>query len=152
MAESLYQAKEVREIAEKLIADSDSGVYECGYAHFAYLFREEAKKAGDCPVLWEVRKASDILRGMLKTELDLVMVVAADEWLKLEDDEEKEALVHEALCSVVFKQKKDGSHTFSLQKPDIAHYSKNVERYGCWNERMCDSKNSFNSTPTIDTV
>ena len=147
---ALYPGKGLQEIAKKLMDHPDGVLGLCNLANIAYLFREEAKKRDGKPVLWEMKKASDEVRGLVQEEIDLILTIPADEWEKL-DETDQEALVHEALCSINVKEdEKSGGTKFSVVKPNFQGYRENLRKYGAWREDFTEAKNILNAEAAIN--
>lgn len=104
-----------------------------------FIFRSEAAVSQGIMVNAGVSKVPDKFKVLL--ELDLIIWIAEDEWIKLSQDQRK-ALVDHQLCHIRY----DGT----IVGHDFEDFQEIVERYGFWNYSLLKSADTFKEALQLD--
>ena len=116
--------QEVLHIAEELIAEHHPLLRDC---KIGFVFRDEAGKSGGKVVLAKCSKIPENLKPHLQDELDILIVIAEDQWANLES-EQRRALIDHELCHIT-----TGPSGWTTRAHDIEEFGVIIQRYGLWN-------------------
>jgi predicted metallopeptidase len=115
---------EVIHLAEELIRTVHPLLSEC---RIGFVFRDEAGTSGGKTVLAKTGKVPDKLKPLLQDELDILIVIAEDQWTTLES-EQRRALIDHELCHIAM-----GNNGWTIRAHDIEEFGEIIQRYGLWN-------------------
>lgn len=115
---------EVIHLAEELIETVHPLLSEC---RIGFVFRDEAGTSGGKTVLAKTGKVPDKLKPLLQDELDILIVIAEDQWTMLES-EQRRALIDHELCHIAI-----GNSGWTTRAHDIEEFGAIIQRYGLWN-------------------
>ena len=114
------------------------------------VFREKASKAGGQVVLGTSRKAAPLINALAGENFVFILEVAKDQWFDLSINQ-REALLDHLLCSCHAEEDpKSGDWKFSVLKPDVMAYRRNVEKYGMWFPTSDEDQQSDGPDPVGD--
>ena len=126
--------KEVLSIAQELIALHHPFLSAC---NIGFVMRDEAGASGGKTVPAHTTKVPDKIRPHLTQELDILIVIAEDQYSGLSTDQ-RTALIDHELCHITVS--KSGWTTCAH---DIEEFREIIERHGLWNEDL------FNASTTL---
>lgn len=115
---------EVIHLAEELIKTVHPLLREC---RIGFVYRDEAGTSGGKTVLAKTGKVPDKLKPLLQDELDILIVIAEDQWTMLES-EQRRALIDHELCHIAI-----GPSGWTTRAHDIEEFGAIIQRYGLWN-------------------
>jgi hypothetical protein len=116
---------EVINIAQDMIHQYHSLLEDC---NIGFVFRDEASTSGGKTVLASTRKVSDMIKPLLSQELDILVVIAEDQWVLL-SNEQRRALIDHELCHITPTKNCDG---WTTRAHDIEEFQEILDRYGLW--------------------
>jgi len=123
----LWDADEVKEIAEKLIPKYHSELVD---ARIKYLFRSVAKKHGERITLGTCSKISG--RQEHLTNLDFVIEIAYDSWTQLSPTQRTALVDHELCHAKGLEDDKTGEMKWSTVPHDVEEFREIINRHGLW--------------------
>lgn len=126
--------REVLHIAEELIAEFHPYLRDC---NIGFVFRDEASTSGGKIVLAKTSKVPQNIRPLLQDEIDILVVIAEDQWALL-SGEQRKALIDHELCHVTI-----GETGWKTQAHDIEEFKAIIERYGLWNRDLFGARTSI---------
>ena len=104
----------------------------------------EASTSGGKTVVAKVSKVPDKLRPYIPEELDMLVIISEDEWLRFGVEGRKAIIDHE-LCHIVFSS----SGGFTTKAHDIEEFQEIIERYGYWNSDLRNARDAFISATQL---
>jgi hypothetical protein len=114
------------------------------------VFRDKAAKSGGQVVLGGAKKAQPLVNALAHENYIFILEVAKDEWIDL-SNQKQEALLDHLLCACHAEEDpKTGNWKFSVVKPDVMAYRKNVEEYGMWFPTSEEDQQSSGPDPVGD--
>lgn len=116
--------QEVLHLAEELIREHHPILRQC---NIGFVFRDEAGTSGGKKVLAKASKVPENLKPHLPDELDILIVIAEDEWSGLTSEMRKATIDHE-LCHIA-----PGNSGWTIKAHDIEEFGAIIQRYGLWN-------------------
>ena len=123
----------IQEQAWDLIAKRHPGIGGClNKGELVVVFRDKASKSGGQVVLGASKKAQPLVNALSGENYIFILEVAQDQWQELSSSQ-REALLDHLLCGCSAEEDpKTGDWKFSVVKPDVTAYRRNVEEYGMW--------------------
>jgi hypothetical protein len=134
MAEYSDVSNEVLHIAQDLIHQYHPILENC---NIGFVFRSEATTSGGKTVLASTRKVSDMIKPLLSQELDILVVIAEDEWSNL-DFKQRQACIDHQLCHIT--ENKNG---WGISAHDVEEFKEILDRYGLWKPDLFMLRTSF---------
>ncbi|OGC95286.1 MAG: hypothetical protein A2W25_05055 [candidate division Zixibacteria bacterium RBG_16_53_22] len=116
---------EVLAIAQELIDQYHEQLKEC---KIGFVFRSEASISGGKMVLGTTGKVTEKIKPLLSDELDILIVLAEDQYA-LMNSLRRKALIDHELCHIVNNLNTGG---WTTKAHDINEFKEIVERYGLW--------------------
>lgn len=115
---------QVLSIAKELVALYHPILRNC---NIGFVMRSEASTSGGKTVLAQTSKIPDKVKPYLHTELDILIVIAEDQWANL-DTLQRTALIDHELCHITVS--KSG---WTTRAHDIDEFVEIIQRHGLWN-------------------
>jgi hypothetical protein len=114
------------------------------------VFREKASKAGGQVILGGAKKAAPLVNALAGENFVFILELAKDQWIEL-SSKKQEALLDHLLCACNAEEDpKTGTWKFSVIKPDVQAYRRNVEEYGMWFPTSDEDEQSSGPDPVAD--
>jgi len=114
------------------------------------VFREKASKAGGQVILGGAKKAAPLINALSGENFVFILELAKDQWIEL-THKQQEALLDHLLCACHAEEdEKTGTTKFSVVKPDVQAYRRNVEEYGMWFPTSDEDEQSTAPDPVKD--
>src|SRR4030042_518172 len=114
---------EVLSTAQELIDNFHERLKDC---KIGFVFRSEASVSGGKLVLGTTSKITEKIKPMLSDELDILIVLAEDEYSRM-DSQRRKALIDHELCHIVQNLNTFG---WTTKAHDINEFKEIIERYG----------------------
>ena len=89
--------------------------------------RDEATQSGGKTVVAKVSKVPDKLKPYIPDELDILITISEDQWIRAEAEQRKAIIDHE-LCHIINKDVGWG-----IRAHDVEEFAVIIDRYGLWN-------------------
>ncbi len=116
---------EILSIAKELIDQYHAQLKEC---KIGFVFRSEASISGGKLVLGTTGKVTEKIKPLLSDELDILIVLAEDQYALMSSLRRKALIDHE-LCHIIENPNTGG---WTTKAHDINEFKEIVERYGLW--------------------
>ena len=120
---------EVLSIANELINKYHQQLKEC---KIGFVFQSEASFSGGKVVLGTTSKVTEKIKPMLSEELDILIVLAEDEYSQL-SSERRRALIDHELCHIVLNP---NTSAWTTRGHDVNEFNEIIERYGLWSNDL----------------
>jgi hypothetical protein len=124
VAEYTEVTSEVLDIAKEIIKDHRPDLEEC---MIGFVFRDEAAVSRGKIILATTRKAPANIKPYLSEEINMLIIVAKDQW-DLLSTEQRRALIDHELCHIIYS-----GRDWALQGHDFEEFKVIIDRYGLWN-------------------
>lgn len=103
--------------------------------NIAIVMKAKASKSGGTAVLGKASRAPAILGVLGKDEYEFVLMIAADEWQTLTNNQ-RTALLDHLLCACsVEEEEGTGNVKCSIKTPDVSFFYDELKRHGDWRPR-----------------
>jgi len=133
VAEYTEVTSEVLNIAKEIIKDFHPYLKEC---FIGFVFRDEAAISGGKIVLAKTTKAPANIKPYLSEEIDILIIIAKDQW-DLLSTEQRRALIDHELCHISMN-----NSGWGIIAHDFEEFKEIIDRYGLWNNDLMRLKDT----------
>ncbi len=122
-------SSDVLSIATEIIDRFHPQLKDC---KIGFVFRSEASISGGKLVLGTTGKITEKIKPLLSQELDILIVLAEDEYSRMASDRRRALIDHE-LCHVIQNPNTGG---WTTRSHDLNEFNEIIERYGLWSNDL----------------